>query len=174
MRSLQGKRGARCGSATAVGVGALIVLCVLRRHDLGAAAVAVPPQALGALAALHLAALVARSEAWRLSLAALVGAPPSRVGDPRRQRRRLRRRRARGPRGAAGARRAPAPARAAPAPSPDPVAVADMPILLLEAAGAAAAARRHRRVVGAARRRWRCCSARAWPRAGAPRAAWPC
>ena len=64
---------------TAAGVAGLIVLCVLRRHELGAAAVAVPPQALGALAALHLATLVARSEAWRLSLAALAGAPPPRA-----------------------------------------------------------------------------------------------
>jgi hypothetical protein len=64
---------------TTVGVGALVVLCVLRRHDLASAAVAVPPQALGALARLHLCSLVARSEAWRLSLAALVRAPPSRV-----------------------------------------------------------------------------------------------
>jgi hypothetical protein len=31
---------------TAVGVGALVVLCVLRRHDLAAAAGAVPPQVL--------------------------------------------------------------------------------------------------------------------------------
>ena len=64
---------------TGVGVVALIVLCVLRRHDLAAAAVAVPPQALGALAALHLTTLVARSEAWRLSLAAIAGTPPSRA-----------------------------------------------------------------------------------------------
>ena len=64
---------------TGVGVVALIVLCVLRRHDLAAAAVAVPPQALGALAALHLTTLVARSEAWRLSLAAIAGAPPPRA-----------------------------------------------------------------------------------------------
>ena len=61
---------------TATGVGALVVLCVLRRHDLATAAGAVPPQALGALAALHLTSLVARSEAWRLSLAALAGATP--------------------------------------------------------------------------------------------------
>ena len=86
---------------TAVGVGALVVLCVLRRHDLATAAAAVPPQALGALAALHLCSLVARSEAWRLSLAALVGSAAVARGDPRGQRRRLRRGRAGGPRGAA-------------------------------------------------------------------------
>src|SRR4029078_9677997 len=101
---------------TALGVGALVVLCVLRRDDLATAAAAVPPQALGALAALHLCSLVARSEAWRLLVAAAVrrlgagvgvagrargGAAVAR-GDPRRQRRRLRRGRARGPRGAAG------------------------------------------------------------------------
>jgi hypothetical protein len=122
---------------TAVGVAALIVLCVLRRHDLGAAAVAVPPQALAALAALHLATLVARSEAWRLSLTALAGTPPSRAANHAAN---------------AGAFLAGAlePHAALPArvallrrlaphqlPHLSHVAVADMPILLLEAAGAA-------------------------------------
>ena len=122
---------------TAVGVGALIVLCVLRRHDLASAAMAVPPQALGALAALHLCSLVARSEAWRLSLAALVGAPPSRVAIHA----------ANAGAFVAGALEAHAalPARVAllrrlaphQLPHTTHVAVADLPILLLEAAGAA-------------------------------------
>jgi hypothetical protein len=122
---------------TAVGVVALVVLCVLRRHDLGAAAVAVPPQALAALAALHLATLVARSEAWRLSLAALAGTPPSRAAIHA----------ANAGAFVAGALEphAALPARVAllrrlaphQLPHPSHVAVADMPILLLEAAGAA-------------------------------------
>ena len=122
---------------TASGVGALVVLCVLRRHDLATAAAAVPPQALGALAALHLASLVARSEAWRLSLAALVGAPPSRAAIHV----------ANAGAFVAGALEphAALPARVAllrrlaprHLPHPTHVAVADLPILLLEAAGAA-------------------------------------
>jgi hypothetical protein len=123
---------------TAIGVGALIVLCALRRHDLAAAIAGVPPQALGALAALHLASLVARSEAWRLSLAALVGTPPSRAAIHA----------ANAGAFVAGALEAHAamPARVAllrrlaphRLPHPTHVAVADVPILLLEAAGAAA------------------------------------
>jgi hypothetical protein len=123
---------------TGVGVVALIVLCVLRRHDLAAAAVAVPPQALGALAALHLTTLVARSEAWRLSLAAIAGAPPPRAAIHA----------ANAGAFVAGALEphAALPARVAllrrlaphELPHPTHVAVADMPILLLEAAGAAA------------------------------------
>jgi hypothetical protein len=122
---------------TAVGVGALVVLCVLRRHDLAAAAVAVPPQALGALAALHLATLVARSEAWRLSLAALAGAPPSRAAIHA----------ANAGAFVAGALEphAALPARVAllrrlaprQLPHPAHVVVADVPIIVLEAAGAA-------------------------------------
>jgi hypothetical protein len=122
---------------TAVGVVALIVLCVLRRHDLGAAAVAVRPQALAALAALHLATLVARLEAWRLSLAALAGTPPSRAAIHA----------ANAGAFVAGALEphAALPARVAllrrlapqELPHPTHVAVADMPILLFEAAGAA-------------------------------------
>jgi hypothetical protein len=132
---------------TTVGVGALVVLCVLRRHDLASAAVAVPPQALGALAALHLCSLVARSEAWRLSLAALVGAPPSRVAIHA----------ANAGAFVAGALEAHAalPARVAllrrlaphQLPHPTHVAVADLPILLLEAAGAAV-------LLGATGARW--------------------
>jgi hypothetical protein len=122
---------------SALGVGALVVLCVLRRHDLATAAAAVPPQALGALAALHLCSLVARSEAWRQSLAALAGAPPSRVAIHA----------ANAGAFVAGALEAHAalPARVAllrrlaphQLPHPTHVAVADLPILLLEAAGAA-------------------------------------
>jgi hypothetical protein len=122
---------------TSAGVVALVVLCVLRRHDLAAAAVAVPPQALGALAALHLATLVARSEAWRLSLAALAGTPPPRAAIHA----------ANAGAFVAGALEphAALPARVAllrrlaphQLPHPTHVAVADMPILLLEAAGAA-------------------------------------
>lgn len=122
---------------TALGVVALAGLCVLRRHDLATAAGAVPPQALVALAALHLASLVARSEAWRLSLAALAGAPPSRAAIHA----------ANAGAFVAGALEAHAalPARVAllrrlaphQLPHPTHVAVADLPILLLEAAGAA-------------------------------------
>jgi hypothetical protein len=123
---------------TAVGVGALLVLCAMRRHDLAAAIDGVAPQALGALAALHLASLVARSEAWRLSLAALAGTPPSRAAIHG----------ANAGAFVAGALQAHAalPARVAllrrlaphQVPHPTHVAVADVPILLLEAAGAAA------------------------------------
>ena len=62
-----------------VGVGALAAICVARRGDLLAAVGAVPPATLAGLAALHLLGLAARSEAWRLSLAAVAGSPPSRV-----------------------------------------------------------------------------------------------
>ena len=170
---LAGKTWCAMRILTASGVGALVVLCVLRRHDLATAAAAVPPQALGALAALHLASLVARSEAWRLSLAALVGAPPSRAAIHA----------ANAGAFVAGALEAHAalPARVAllrrlaphHLPHPTHVAVADLPILLLEAAGAAL-------LLGATgmwgrrRRRSRSCSARAWRRAAAPRPGWPC
>jgi len=123
---------------TAVGVGALLVLCAVRRHDLVAAIGGVPPQALVALAALHLASLVARSEAWRLSLAALAGTPPSRAAIHA----------ANAGAFVAGALEphAALPARVAllrrlapqQLPHPTHIAVADVPILLLEAAGAAA------------------------------------
>jgi hypothetical protein len=125
-------------TVTAVGVGALLVLCALRRHDLVAAIGAVPPHALGALAALHLTSLVARSEAWRLSLAALAGTPPSRAAIHG----------ANAGAFVAGALEAHAamPARVAllrrlaphQLPHATHLAVADVPILLLEAAGAAA------------------------------------
>jgi hypothetical protein len=55
-----------------LGIGVLVALCVARREDLLDVAAAVPPEALVGLAALHLLGLVARSEAWRLSLAALL------------------------------------------------------------------------------------------------------
>ena len=136
-RPLAGKTWCAMRILTASGVGALVVLCALRRHDLATAAGAVPPQALGALAALHLASLVARSEAWRLSLAALVGAPPSRAAIHA----------ANAGAFVAGALEphAALPARVAllrrlaphHLPHPTHVAVADLPILLLEAAGAA-------------------------------------
>jgi hypothetical protein len=55
-------------TAMVIGIGALVVLCARRRHDLSAAIGGVPPQALGALAAvlayagaLAVAAQVARS-----------------------------------------------------------------------------------------------------------------
>jgi uncharacterized membrane protein YbhN (UPF0104 family) len=123
---------------TAAGVVALVVLCAVRRHDLAAAIGGVPPQALGVLAALHLASLVARSEAWRLSLAALAGTPPPRAAIHA----------ANAGAFVAGALEAHAamPARVAllrrlaphQLPHPTHIAVADVPILLLEAAGAAA------------------------------------
>jgi hypothetical protein len=65
--------------ATIVGVGALVVVCLARRDDLLAAVGAIPPATLAGLAALHLLGLAARSEAWRLSLAAVTGSPPSRA-----------------------------------------------------------------------------------------------
>jgi hypothetical protein len=55
------------------------VVCVLRRDALAAAIAGVPPGALIGLVALHLLALVARSEAWRLSLGAIGGASPQRM-----------------------------------------------------------------------------------------------
>lgn len=64
---------------TAAGVAVMLVLCALRRHDLAVAIGSVPPEALGALTALHVVSLAVRLEAWRLSLCALSGAPPSRA-----------------------------------------------------------------------------------------------
>src|SRR4051812_25568171 len=61
------------------GMALLLLVCVARHDDLLHAAAAVPPAALLALAALHLLGLVARSEAWRLSLAAIAGCPPPRA-----------------------------------------------------------------------------------------------
>jgi hypothetical protein len=61
-----------------LGVGVLLAVCVARRDDLLAAISAVPPATLAGLAVLHLLGLVARSEAWRLSLAAIGGPAPSR------------------------------------------------------------------------------------------------
>jgi hypothetical protein len=121
-----------------LGVGVLLALCVARHDDLLAAVAAVPPATLAGLAALHLLGLVARSEAWRLSLAAIGGAPPSRrvvhtanagafvVGSLEAH--------------------ATMPARIAllrrlaphEAPHPGHVAVADLPIFLIEVAVAAA------------------------------------
>jgi hypothetical protein len=57
------------------GLALLVAVCVVRGGDLLQAVAAVPPAALLGLAALHLLGLVARSEAWRLSLAAVAGAP---------------------------------------------------------------------------------------------------
>jgi hypothetical protein len=121
-----------------VGTAVLAVVCVLRRDALGTAIAAVPPGALAALAGLHLASLVARSEAWRLSLAAIAGAPPSRAAIHA----------ANAGAFVAGSLEAHAalPARVAllrrlaphQTPHPAHVAVADAPILLLEVAGAAA------------------------------------
>jgi len=119
-------------------MGMLVVLCALRRDALGAAAAAVPPGALATLAALHLTSLVARSEAWRLSLAAMAGAPPSRAAIHT----------ANAGAFVAGSLEAHAamPARVvllrrlAPGQTPHAahVAVTDVPIFLLEVAGAAA------------------------------------
>jgi len=119
-------------------MGMLVVLCALRRDALGAAVAAVPPDVLAALAALHLTSLVARSEAWRLSLAAMAGAPPSRAAIHT----------ANAGAFVAGSLEAHAamPARVvllrrlAPGQTPHAahVAVTDVPIFLLEVAGAAA------------------------------------
>jgi hypothetical protein len=136
-RRLQGKDGPEMRTVAIVGVGVLLALCVARHDDLLAAAGAVPPATLAGLAALHLLGLVARSEAWRLSLAAIAGAPPSRVVVHTAN---------------AGAfvvgsleAHATMPARIAllrrlaptEAPHPGHVAVADLPILLIEVAVAA-------------------------------------
>src|SRR5690242_12969579 len=59
---------------TILGMGALVVACVLRRDALVEAVATVPVAALLALAGLHFVSLVARSEAWRLSLAVSGGA----------------------------------------------------------------------------------------------------
>jgi hypothetical protein len=119
-------------------MGALVGLCVLRHDALATAVATVPVDALVVLAGLHLVSLVARSEAWRLSLAAIAGAPPSRAAIHAAN---------------AGAFVAGAlephtamPARVAllrrlaPGETPHPahVAVADVPIFLLEVAGASA------------------------------------
>src|SRR5262245_12475891 len=113
------------------------VVCIVRHDALAAAIAGVPPGPLLVLVALHVIALVARSEAWRLSLGAIGGrslrrvtihsvnasafvagclqphaAMPARVAPPRRF----------------------APREAA---HPAHVAVADLPIFLLEVAGAA-------------------------------------
>jgi hypothetical protein len=121
-----------------LGMGALVVACVLRRDALAEAVATVPVGALAGLAGLHLVSLVARSEAWRLSLAAIAGAPPSRTAIHA----------ANAGAFVAGSLEAHAamPARVAllrriaPGETPHPahVAVADVPIFLLEVAGAAA------------------------------------
>ena len=61
-----------------LGVGVLLALCVARHEELLTAIATVPPMTLVGLAALHLLGLVARSEAWRLSLGAIGGAPLAR------------------------------------------------------------------------------------------------
>jgi hypothetical protein len=61
-----------------LGVGVLLALCVARHEELLTAVATVPPATLLGLAALHLLGLVARSEAWRLSLGAIGGAPLAR------------------------------------------------------------------------------------------------
>jgi hypothetical protein len=71
--------GPRMRTVAILGVGVVLAACALRRDDILAAASAVPPATLVGLVALHLLGLVARSEAWRLSLAAIAGAPPPRV-----------------------------------------------------------------------------------------------
>ena len=134
---MQGKRWSEMRTVAILGVGVLLAACVARRDDLLAAVGTVPPATLAGLAALHLLGLVARSEAWRLSLAAIGGAPPSRrvvhtanagafvVGSLEAH--------------------ATMPARIAllrrlaphDAPHPGHVAVADLPILLIEVAVAA-------------------------------------
>lgn len=58
---------------------ALVALCVLRRDELAGAVGAVPPATLSALVALHVLSLWARSEAWRLSPAAIGNASPPRM-----------------------------------------------------------------------------------------------
>jgi hypothetical protein len=119
-------------------MGALVGLCVLRRDALATAVTTVPVGALAVLAGLHLVSLVARSEAWRMSLAAIAGAPPSRVAihtanagafvagslEPH----------------TAMPARVALLRRLAPLETPHPahVAVADVPIFLLEVAGASA------------------------------------
>jgi hypothetical protein len=120
-----------------LGIGVLVALCVARREDLLDVAAAVPPAALVGLAALHLLGLVARSEAWRLSLAAVAGRPPPRTVVHA----------ANAAAFVAGSLQphAALPARAAllrrlaprEAPPPGHVVVADLPIFLLEVAGAA-------------------------------------
>jgi uncharacterized membrane protein YbhN (UPF0104 family) len=62
--------GGRLGATvTALGAFALIgVVCVLHAADVGRAIAAVPAWALAAAVALHVTTLVARSEAWRLTL----------------------------------------------------------------------------------------------------------
>jgi hypothetical protein len=156
-----------------LGMGALVVACVLRRDALAEAVATVPVGALAGLAGLHLVSLVARSEAWRLSLAAIAGAPPSRTAIHA----------ANAGAFVAGSLEAHAamPARVAllrriaPGETPHPahVAVADVPIFLLEVAGAAA-------MLALAGAWWAplgaspCSWARAWPRGGARRAASPC
>jgi uncharacterized membrane protein YbhN (UPF0104 family) len=169
---LQRKRGVMRAIAIAA-LTVLVVVCVLRRDALCTAIAAVPPSALLALAALHLCALAARSEAWRLSLGAIGGSAPARATIHT---------------ASAGAFVAGAlqphaalPARVAllrriapdDTPHPAHVAVADVPIFLLEVAGAAALLA----VTGAwwARRlQSRLSWARASPPGAAPPAAWRC
>ena len=69
------RRRPRLGSAiTAITVlGLVCALCVLHAGDVGAALGSVPAWAMVGAAALHVATLVLRSEAWRLTLAAAGG-----------------------------------------------------------------------------------------------------
>ena len=145
-------------AAAALSLGALGTLCWTRREDLGAALEAVPPATFAALVALHLVTLLARSEAWRLVLAAVEGHTLARRAVHR----------ANGAAFVAGAVeshlampvRMALLKRLAPqqAPRASQIAVADLPILLLEVCGTAAVL-----AVGAA-------AAGAWPWWTAPAA----
>lgn len=59
-------------------LGVVCALCAAHAHDVGAALAAVPLWAMACAVALHLVTLVLRSEAWRLTLAAVGGPPLSR------------------------------------------------------------------------------------------------
>src|SRR5262245_58622856 len=67
-----------CAATLVAALIALGWLCRARAHELSAALALVPVEALVLLGALHLLTLCARSEAWRLALAAIEGRVPPR------------------------------------------------------------------------------------------------
>ncbi len=66
-------------AVTVAGLCLLAWVCATRADDVGAAVAAVPVEGFAAAVGLHLAVLVARSEAWRVALAAVAGPALPRV-----------------------------------------------------------------------------------------------
>ncbi len=72
-RASASRRRALSFVAVVSALGLLAAVCITRRHDLERALDAVPPGAFAVLVVLHVLTLVCRSEAWRLTLHAVDG-----------------------------------------------------------------------------------------------------